>query len=111
MNSRMMVVVMAIPFVVAGCAGSVSNKPELRPDGQPKYLVTDRAYAYIEKNGKGIAALKGTTRDSDLVCEVVELPNKDIRTFCYMRDELERRNVNHQEEWRKLTTPGATATN
>lgn len=111
MNIRMMLVAMAIPVMFTGCAGSVSNEPELRPDGFPKILVTDRAYAYIEKHGKGIASMKGMTQDSDLVCENVQLPNKDIRTYCYMRDEMVRRDEDHRDEWRKLTTPGATATN
>lgn len=111
MKAPRMLFIAVIAFLVAGCAGTASKEQELRPNGQPKILVTDRALAYIEKNGTGIAAMKGTSRDSDLVCEVVQLPNRDVRTFCYMREEMERRNLNHREGWRELTTPGATATN
>lgn len=111
MKILMMLISAVLLFVAAGCAGSGPKEPEQHADGQPKILVTDRAYAYIDNHGMGIAAMKGATKDSDLVCEVVQLPNRDIRTFCYMRDEMEKRDLNHQEEWRRLTMPGARATN
>ncbi len=60
------------------------------------------------EQGKAMAAMYGYSRDSDLVCERwKKVGTHLIKNVCYTRDEMEKRRLNHQEQYRRIETPGA----
>lgn len=111
MSKRMVGLGLVLVFA-AGCASN--PVPDLRTsdseDQGGKVLVSRKAFKLFEEQEQVTAAFRGQDRYSQLICEDLVLKGSHItRTFCYTRAERDRMNLNHQEEWREITTPGAKA--
>lgn len=90
-------------FLLAGCAATAPQS-----DDSVRFQTSDRALQLIEEQGKATATMLGYAEDTDLVCESFHKTGSHITTrFCYTRAEMEKRRLNHQEEWREFTKGGA----
>lgn len=86
-----------------GCVGTAPTS-----DDSVRFQASDRAMAVIEDQGKATAVMLGYADDTELVCERFYKAGSHIMTsFCYTRGEMERRRLNHQEEYRRISEPGA----
>ena len=89
--------------VSAGCA---SNAPKVEEEGM-KFHVSEKARKLLEEQGKSLAAIRGYSDTTDLVCERFERTGSHITyNYCYTRAEMEARRLNHQEKMRRVSTPG-----
>lgn len=94
-------------LAIAGCV-SPAPSPEDRAlaaitseaVGKDKILVSDKAYELVSTNGDATAAFRGTSRDSELICENIDLKGSHRKTiFCYTREERDRMNQDHSGTW------------
>lgn len=104
MRATVTVILAAVFAVAAGCA---SNAPKVKKEGM-KFHVSEKARKLLEEQGKSLAAIRGYSDTTDLVCERFEKTGSHITyNYCYTRAEMEARRLNHQEKMRKASTPGA----
>lgn len=100
MNATLAALALAI---AGGCASTAPTS-----DDGVKFQASDRAQQLIEEQGKATATILGYADDTDLVCERFHKTGSHITTsYCYTRAEMERRRLNHQEEWRYNTKGGS----
>lgn len=101
-RSAALFVISASFLAAAGCASTASTSDETI-----KFHVSDRAEQLLEEQGKTLAAIRGYDRDSPLVCERFRKTGSHIKlNVCYTREEMERRQLNHQENYRFMTRGG-----
>lgn len=91
-------------LLLAGCAATAPQS-----DDRVKFQASDRATKLLEEQGKTLAAMRGHSRDTDLVCEKFRKTGSHITVnYCYTRAEMEQRRLQHQEQYRKTSEMGAT---
>ena len=92
-------------LVFAGCASTAPTS-----DDAIQFMASDKAMQILDEQGKAEAAMLSNAdlaRDTELICERFYKTGSHITTsFCYTRAEMERRRLNHQEEYRYMTKGG-----
>lgn len=94
--------IVPIMFIALGTVGCAATAPTA--DDTIKFKGSDRAIALIEEQGKASAAIRGYSRETDLICERFHKTGSHITTnYCYTREERDRRQLNHEEVMRAMT--------
>lgn len=96
------IIVSASLLVVLGCASTAPKNHDT-----VKFHVSEAAEKLIEERGETLAAMRGYSDDSPLVCERFQQTGSHIKlNACYTREEMKQRRLNHQESYRYFTRGG-----
>lgn len=96
------IIVSASLLVVLGCATTATET-----DDTVKFHVSEAAEKLLEERGESLAAMRGYSRDTPLVCERFQQTGSHIKlNACYTREEMKQRRLNHQESYRYFARGG-----
>lgn len=90
---------------VVGCASTAPTAPD-----EQKVTVSPEAQKLIEQQGEATAAERGTSTESELICETrKKLGSHMVEQFCYTRAQADKAREAAQESLRNATRGGPRA--